>query len=96
MERGSEAVSRAAAADPDGEGYASFTEVCDRHKDNFWQIVHPPDEEGDGTGSVRRRPPLSRWGAGRLWSCLPWAQSAEILSSIRIAYFPSAPFPRTT
>ena len=41
----SEALSRMNAADPDGEGVAVFTEACDRHKDNMWQIVHPPEEE---------------------------------------------------
>jgi hypothetical protein len=41
----SEALSRMNAADPEGEGYATFVEACESHKDNMWQIVHPP--EGD-------------------------------------------------
>ena len=40
----SEALQRMNAADPDGEGYATFVDACESHKDNMWQIVHPPEE----------------------------------------------------
>ena len=40
-----EAVSRVGARDPDGGMYAEFVELCSRHKDNVYSIVHPPDDE---------------------------------------------------
>jgi hypothetical protein len=30
--------------DGDCEGYATFVDACESHKDNMWQIVHPPEE----------------------------------------------------
>ena len=47
QEAWSEALRRMNEADPEMEGYAVFTEACDAHKDNIYQIVHPP--EGDGS-----------------------------------------------
>lgn len=47
----SEALQRLGAQEGTAEDFAKFTEVCKRHKDNMWQIVHPREDEGEEEGS---------------------------------------------
>lgn len=45
----SEAVSRANAAAGGQEERDRFVEICERHKDNMYGIVHPPSQEEPGS-----------------------------------------------